>query len=80
MAVVHLDDFDIEAVLGENARGLAGEPEQRVDADGIIRREDDGQCFRGLVDQGAFVIGVAGGADDEAGAVFQSGGDDFRGE
>ena len=35
--VMHLDDFQIE-VWSEYLRRLAGEPEQRVDAGGIIRR------------------------------------------
>ena len=36
--VVHLGDLDVEAVLGEDARGVAGEPEQRVHADRVVRR------------------------------------------
>ena len=78
--VMHLGDLDVEAVLGENARGVAGEPEKRVHADGVVRGVNDGDRFGGFADHGAFLVGVAGGADDQAGAVFQGGLDERGGE
>ena len=45
MAVMHFCHFDVESVLFQNPSGLAGEPEQGVDADGEVWGVDDGDDF-----------------------------------
>lgn len=68
MAVVHLGDFDIEGFVAKDAGGVAGEPEEGVDSDGVVGSEDDGDGFGGFGDGGTLFVSVAGGADDEGGA------------
>ena len=80
VAVVHFRHLDVEAFLRQDLCGLAGQPEEGVDADREIRGVNDGQGLAGLADRGAFVIGVAGGADHQMGAVFQRGIEQFAGE
>lgn len=83
--VVHFGDLDVEAVLGEYPGRLAGEPEECVYADGVVCGIDDADGFGGFMDEGALGIGMAGGADDEVGAVlergfYQGGGEGMDGE
>ena len=78
--VVHFRDLDVEAFLRENTRGLASEPEERVHPDRVVCGINDADGFRGFVNDGTLCIGMAGGADDEAGAVFQGGFHEWGGE
>ncbi len=71
--VMHFRDFDIEAILSQDASCLAGEPEKSVYAHGVVRCIDDGDGFGGLVDGSTLCVSVSGSADDESGAIFQSG-------
>lgn len=50
VAVVHFSDFDIEAVLLEDAGGEAGEVEECVYADGEVWGMDDGKFGGGVLD------------------------------
>jgi hypothetical protein len=71
MLVVHLGDFDVEVLLGQDAGGETSEPEQGVHPHGIVRSVNDADGFGGLMDRFAFGVRVTSGADDEAGAVFE---------
>ena len=77
MTMVHFRDLDIKMFIAEDARGVAGEPEQRIDADGKIWGVDDGKRFCGGVDDFALRFTVAGGADHQASAMFQGVFDEF---
>ena len=78
--MVHFCDLDIEAILSQNAGRLAGEPEKCVHAHRVVRCIDDGDAFGGLMDGRALFVSVSGGADDEPGAIFQSGFQERQGE
>ena len=80
VAVVHLGDFNVEALVAEDGGGFPREPEEGVDADGEVGGVDDGDGLRGFVDGGEFPGAVAGGADDELGAGGEGGFDHFLGE
>ena len=73
MTVVHLGDFDVEGLVAEDAGGVAGEPEEGVDPDGVVGGEDDGQSLGGFGDGGTLFVGMTSGADNERG----SGGEGF---
>ena len=62
-AMMHLHDFEI-VTQAKNLRRLARQPEQRVHAGGVIRRENhrDARCV--VRDAGFLLIGMTGGADD----------------
>ena len=62
---MHLHDFEIEG-RPEDLRGFAREPEERVHADAVVRREDDRDLRGGVLDRGDLRVGVAGRADDAA--------------
>lgn len=78
--VMHLGDLDIEAVLSEHAGRLTGEPEERVHAHRVVGGINDADRLGGIMDEGPLVIGMAGGSDDQVGAVFECGGYQFPGE
>lgn len=78
--VMHLGHFDVETVLGEDPGGLTGEPKEGIYADGVVCGVNDTDGFGGFVNEGAFGIGMPGGADDEIRAVFEGGFDQGVGE
>ena len=54
---MHFDDFEVEG-RPEDFRGFAGEPEEGVDAGGIVGGPDGGDFFGGAQDLFAFGIGM----------------------
>ena len=78
-AVMHFDDFEVERGA-EDFGGFAREPEEGVDSDAVVWREDDGDGGGSLFDGGDFFVGVSGCSDDEGafvgGAGVEDGGDD----
>ena len=63
-AVVHLDDLEVEAGA-EDFRGLAREPEERVDAGGIVRGVRSEFWRLQILDLGFLSVGMTGGADNQ---------------
>ena len=63
-AVVHLDDFEVEAGA-EDFGGLAGEPEERVHAGRVVRGPDHGNLRGAGPERGLLLLLVSGGADNE---------------
>jgi len=72
--VVGFDDFDIVPGV-ENPRGDVEQLEHRIDADGHVGREDDGNVARGLGDDILFRRREAGGADHHGDAPLAAGGE-----
>ena len=68
-AMVHFHHFQIES-RAEDLGRLTGEPEQRIDAGGIIRGQHHRDLRALAGDRRTIFTGVSGGADYECFAMF----------
>ena len=69
--MVQLDHFQIEAGP-QDLDGLAGEPEERVDPDRVVRGPDDRDVRSTGANLRLLCFAVAGGADDEGFLVLDA--------
>ena len=64
VAVVHLQDLDVEILRPERLRGLLDQHGEQIDAEAHIAGFDDGRVTGGGGDLGVVLRAAAGGADD----------------